>query len=175
MDMTVELGREADLDELEQLYDSLNDFLAGRADGPGWRKSLYPVRETAASGIADGCLYVARLGGKIVGSVILRHKPEEAYSQVRWAFESDYSDVLVIYTLAVHPDYLSRGVGRALLDFAVGEGLRGGGQGAPPGCLREERAPPSGSMKNAGSAMSASLIWASGNTGWIGSGCMKSC
>ena len=124
MNITIRLGVEADTDELEQLYNSLNDHLSVTVNYPGWRKGAYPVRSTAEDGIKEGCLYVAQLDNKIIGSIILRHKPEPAYLPVRWTLPLDYEEVLVIYTFAVHPDYLGQGVGYALLDFAASFGIK---------------------------------------------------
>lgn len=119
MDINIELGTVNDIDELEQLYNDLNDYLEKGINYPGWRKGIYPARQDAESGISEGALYVARHNGRIAGSIILRHKPEEAYYNVKWSFESDYSDVFVIYTFAVHPEFLKCGVGKALMDFAA--------------------------------------------------------
>ena len=48
MELYFEPGREADLDELGRLYDRLNEHLEQTVNYPGWRKGIYPVRETAA-------------------------------------------------------------------------------------------------------------------------------
>ncbi|MFA9466664.1 MAG: N-acetyltransferase family protein [Velocimicrobium sp.] len=117
MNITIRLGEEADIDELEQLYNSLNDYLSATTNYPGWKKDVYPIRETAVDGISERCLYVAICNGKIVGSIILRHEPEPAYLPVKWRNELDYEEVFVIYTFVVHPDYLGQGIGQAMLDF----------------------------------------------------------
>jgi ribosomal protein S18 acetylase RimI-like enzyme len=119
MEINVELGQTKDIDELEQLYNDLNDYLAEGINYPGWIKGIYPVRQNAIDGINNGNLYVAKYNGKIVGSVILSHKPEPAYYEATWEFESDYSDVFVIYTFVVHPDFLKCGIGKALMDFCA--------------------------------------------------------
>lgn len=124
MDLCIRLGRRADIDALERLYDAVNEHLASTINYPGWRKGIYPVRDTAVQGIQEGCLYVAVVSEKVVGSIILRHEPEPAYREVKWRAELPDEAVLVIYTLAVHPEYLSRGIGHALLDFAADFGLR---------------------------------------------------
>lgn len=124
MNINFELGREKDIDELERLYNDLNDYLSEGVNYPGWKKRIYPVRQDAIDGIKEESLYVARYNGKIIGSVILRHKPEAAYSKVKWEFESDYSDVFVIYTFAVHPQFLKCGVGKALMDFAIKHSIK---------------------------------------------------
>lgn len=124
METIFELGKTNDIDEIEQLYNDINDFLAAGVNYPGWRKGIYPNRQTAIDGVKDGSLYVARHNGKIVGSVILSHKPEPAYHKVKWEFESDYSDVFVVYTFVVHPQFLKCGVGKALIDFTIEHSIK---------------------------------------------------
>lgn len=118
MDLVIRLGTEKDIDELEHLYDALNDYLSNTTNYPGWIKGVYPVRENAAAGIDEGCLYVATSDGEIVGSIILRHEPEAAYLKAKWQKKLEYGEVLVIYTFVVHPDYLKQGIGQAILCFA---------------------------------------------------------
>lgn len=118
MDITIELGQIDDIDELENLYNSINDYLEAGVNYPGWKKGVYPVRQDAIDGVKNGNLFVARLNGIIVSSLILNHDPENAYHSVKWAFESDYSDVFVIHTFVVHPNFMKCSIGKALMDFA---------------------------------------------------------
>lgn len=119
MCLTIEKATAADIDELEDLYDTLNDYLAANVNYPGWMKGVYPIREDAEAGIRKEKLYVAREGGRIAGAVILNHEPEEAYHGAPWGSEDDYDNLFVIHTFAVHPNYLKRGVGRKLLDYSL--------------------------------------------------------
>lgn len=121
--MIIEQGATSDTDELAQLYDDLNDFLESGTNYPGWIKGVYPTRVDAENGVAAGNLYVARLSGKIAGSIILSHEPEPVYDKVGWRIKADYSDILVVYTFAVHPAYHKAGIGTALLNFAAEHGL----------------------------------------------------
>ncbi|GKX67293.1 GNAT family N-acetyltransferase [Inconstantimicrobium mannanitabidum] len=123
MKISIELGKTTDIDELEQLYDELNDYLSAGVNYPGWKKGIYPVRQNAVSGIENGNLYVARYNEQIIGSIILSQVPEPAYHKAKWKIDCDYSEVLVIYTFVVHPDFLKCGVGKALIDFAVKQGI----------------------------------------------------
>lgn len=116
--MIIEQGSIHHLDELESLYDGLNDYLSATVNYPGWIKDVYPVRETARQGIEEESLFVARENGVIAGSVILNHEPEEAYELASWLVEADYKDILVIRTLVVHPLFLKRQVGTSLMKFA---------------------------------------------------------
>ncbi|MEE0681328.1 MAG: hypothetical protein U0M20_03860 [Christensenellales bacterium] len=44
MPIDIRLGTEEDLDELEQLYGSLNDHLSNTTNYPGWIRGVYPIR-----------------------------------------------------------------------------------------------------------------------------------
>lgn len=124
MKLIIELGTTNDIDELEQLYNDLNDYLAKGTNYPGWIKGIYPIRQNAVDGISNSNLYVARIDGQIVGSIILNHEPEPAYDNTKWAFNYDYSEVFVIHTFAVHPSFLKSGVGRALMDFSIEHSIK---------------------------------------------------
>lgn len=119
MNYIIEPGCIADIDELAKLYDDLNDYLATTTNYPGWIKGIYPIREDAVAGVKDNSLWVARCNGKIAGSVILNHQPEEAYNTVRWNIDVDYSKIFVIHTFVVHPSFLRMGVGLALMDHSI--------------------------------------------------------
>lgn len=107
-----------DIEEIGRLYDDVCDYLSEHENYPGWRKGVYPSRDDAKAGILERSLYIAKDNHRIVGTVILRHKPEEGYKNVDWGTENDYDRIYVIYTLAVHPRAMRLGVGRKLLDFA---------------------------------------------------------
>lgn len=77
--MQIRKGTTQDIDELATLYDDLNDYLECHTNYPGWSKGIYPIREDAEQGIQEENLFIALQDNKIVGTLILRHKPEEAY------------------------------------------------------------------------------------------------
>ena len=111
MNFVIRIATEKDIDELEVLYDALNDHLAAGVNYPGWLKGIYPVRETAAQGIAEGCLYVAECDHRTIGSIILRRGMEPIYQKPAGS-SSRGEAVLVVYTFVVHPDWLSKGIGQ---------------------------------------------------------------
>lgn len=51
MKFIIESGSLTDIDELEKLYDELNDHLSATTNYPGWIKGIYPVRENAVAGV----------------------------------------------------------------------------------------------------------------------------
>jgi len=118
MEFIIESGTFADIDELEKLYNDLNDYLAATTNYPGWIKGIYPIRECALAGIQNNNLYVARYDGKIIGSIILDSHPEDAYNNVRWKIDLDYNYIFVIRTFVVHPLFLKKGVGSNLMNYS---------------------------------------------------------
>ena len=119
MNITIEKGTKFDIEKIVQLYDDLNDFLESGINYPGWIKGIYPNREDAEAGVAKGTLYVAKIAEEIVGSIILNHGPEPAYSKADWKDKNvDYSGIFVIHTFAVHPSHLKNGIGMELMNFA---------------------------------------------------------
>lgn len=114
----IEKGNLNDLDELENLYNELNDFLSSNINYPGWIKGVYPIRETALNGIQQDNLFVLRIGDTITGSIILNHEPEQAYEQVKWGLEADYKDVIVIHTLVVKPSFMKQEIASRLMEFS---------------------------------------------------------
>ncbi len=118
MKFVIESGTTVDIDELEKLYDDLNDYLSATTNYPGWIKGIYPIREDAVAGIENNTLFVVRHDGKIAGSIILDHHPDEAYNNVKWKIEADYSRIFVIRTFVVHPSFLKMGIGRTLMNYS---------------------------------------------------------
>lgn len=114
----IEKGTINDIEELENLYNDLNEYLETGTNYPGWAKGIYPIRETAARGVKCDNLFILRIKNKIAGSIILNHEPEAAYSQVKWGIEAESRDSIVIHTLVVNPEHMETGVGQELMDFA---------------------------------------------------------
>ena len=63
MNSIIELGKGNDIDELENLYNDLNDYLTEGVNYPGWIKDIYPIRQNAFEGVKNGNLYVAKHNG----------------------------------------------------------------------------------------------------------------
>lgn len=111
-------GTTADIDDVEALYNDLNDDLESGINYPGWKKDVYPIRKDAVAGINEGDLYIAKYDNKIVGSVILNHKAESVYNSVKWKIDKEYKEVLIIHTFVVHPKFSGLGIGKRLMEFA---------------------------------------------------------
>ena len=117
-DIQVRKAMEADIDCIEKLYEDICDYLEMHKNYPRWEKGIYTARCDAEKGLETNSLYVAQMGEKTVGTVILNHEPEEGYRNGKWLTEDDYRHIHVVHTLAVHPDFLKYGIATELLVFA---------------------------------------------------------
>ena len=133
MEIWIRPAAAGDLDEIEELYGVLGDFLAGCVNGPRWSRGVYPLREHAKEGLLNGTLYVAevetKVGGvvqkKVAGSVIYQREQGDVYQEVDWQIPFDVP-VFVIHILAVHPEFMRCGIGKALLEHASELGQKQG-------------------------------------------------
>lgn len=120
--MKFERAVPSDIDAMERFYGDVNDYLESHINYPSWKKGEYPARETAAEGIRAGNLYVLRDGERIAGSVILERGSKLARMELNWKINPDPMEVLAMFTLAVHPDYLNRSVGSMLMEEILAYG-----------------------------------------------------
>lgn len=114
---SIELAEIADLDDISNLYNELNDYLEKNTNYAKWVKDIYPIRETALNGINSKALYFLKTEGKIAASVILNDIQPSQYSNLSWNMEATGKEVLVIHTLCVHPNFYGKGIASILINF----------------------------------------------------------
>lgn len=125
MKVQIVKGTEKDLDELVRLYDAVNEHLQGRFC-LGWRKGQYPTRSVAENALKEGGLFIAKINRAIAGTMILNHQCVRGYQQVNWQCGAAPQEVLILHTLAIHPDYMRHHIGRKLLEHACSYGKKHG-------------------------------------------------
>lgn len=115
---SIEKATNKDIEEIEQIYIAVcRDFTKGK-NYPGWKEGIYPTKEEALTGFNKDQLFVFRKDGCIAGTMILNSEHELGYNQVTWNIEAIGKEVLVIHTLAIHPDFNHQGLARKLVEFA---------------------------------------------------------
>lgn len=116
MTLHLVLAAQTDIHELDQLYTTAIDHLNQHTNHAGWKKDVYPVRETAVAGICDNSLYIVRQKDRIIGTIILNHRPEPAYDQANWGIEAVPEELFVVHTFVVHPAFKNQGIGEKMLE-----------------------------------------------------------
>lgn len=122
MEYCIEKASEKDLDEIENLYISVCRRLQRGINYANWSEGEYPTRNIADDGIKKDSLFVLRVNHKIVGTMILNNEYESGYMQGKWSVDVLDNEILVIHTLAVHPDFKKHGIASKMLDYVIAYG-----------------------------------------------------
>lgn len=123
--------RAARPDEAEAVlafYDDVIDAMAGLAFHPKWQKGVYPEEEFLRASCVKGELYLTLDGksGEILGAMVINRESNPGYAQARWLSAPDPAEVCGIHVLCVHPRVGRRGIGRRMVDEAIGICRRAG-------------------------------------------------
>ena len=106
-----------DLDRIEEIYDRIHaEEEAGRTT-TGWKRDIYPTRDTAAEALSREDLFVMEDEGCVVASAIINRIQPWQYAQIDWAHVAEDEEVMVLHTLTVDPAKGSRGYGKAFVSF----------------------------------------------------------
>lgn len=118
MNCIIEKATNEDINEIEELYIAVCKSLEVSKNYPGWKEGIYPTRQEAKEGLDEDSLFVLRRNGKIAGTMILNTTCEEGYTQGRWGIKVEPEEILVIHTLAIHPDCTGQGLAGKLVEYA---------------------------------------------------------
>ena len=117
MEIEIRAANAFDLDATGRLYNEVVGFLNATENLTGWGNE-YPTRTDAEAALSEGALYVALREKELAGTVILNQKPAAEYFGEPWQVVCEWSEVLIIHTLAVDPRFRRNGIAEALLKFA---------------------------------------------------------
>lgn len=77
---------------------------------------FYPTIDIVTEDVHSKSMYVTKHESQCIGIIALSEKQNAQYKQVKWL--TDLGRVLVVYRLAVHPEWQHQGIARRLMDFA---------------------------------------------------------
>ena len=112
-----------DLEQIEKTYDEHFEHEKTHGAFTIFEKGVYPTREVAERAIQEGAMHVCILDGEIAGSLIANATQPAEYAGISW--ESS-GRALVIHLLLVRPSMAGRGVGTALVEYAMQLARQGG-------------------------------------------------
>ena len=115
---------EKDIDAVERHYAELFAFEREHGSRTNWKEGVYPARNVAEKGVAEGWLYVLEEEGELCASMLLNHVQLDVYDSIPWRYAADPERVLVIHTLCVPPSKAGRGAGKRMVRFALEEAAR---------------------------------------------------
>lgn len=113
-----------DLERVMDFYHSLIDAMKDAEYKPGWKKGIYPTRESIADYIAAGELYIGESDGQIVSSMAVNHEFNEGYRSAGWSVDAGSSELLVIHILGVRYDLFGSGIAAQMVRFVIDKARR---------------------------------------------------
>ena len=112
--MTIELAKHSQIDEITELYEACKASMFNQKIYQ-WNE-YYPNLDVLKSDIEKKHLYILIEDNIILGIVALNDNQDDVYSEVVWKY--NYSRVLVIHRLAIHPKFQGKGIAKKLMDFS---------------------------------------------------------
>ena len=115
--MNIRKAEQRDIARILEIYEKIHDETeAGRLTS-GWKRGVYPTRETAEEAVGRGDIFVMEVGGRVVGSAIFNHFQDECYREGSWKIDVPDDKVMVMHTLTIDPECSGQGFGKAFVGF----------------------------------------------------------
>ena len=106
-----------DLEDICAVYEKSHDAEEAGLTTTGWKREIYPTRQTVLDSLSRDDMYVAELDGRVAAAGVINQIQVDVYADCDWVYKGPDSDVSVLHTLAVDPDARGRGVGPAFVRF----------------------------------------------------------
>ena len=108
----------SDIAAILAIYDEIHSREEAGQTTTGWRRDIYPDRETAEDAVARGDMFVQENGeGQIVGTGIINQIQVDVYAMGDWKYPAKDEEVMVLHTLVVSRSTEDRGLGREFVSF----------------------------------------------------------
>ncbi len=124
LEIEIRLATQADLDGIESIYDKIHTLEEEKKMFTGWKRGIYPTRETAKAAIEDQDMYVELVNGKVVASGRLNQIQMPEYVCVDWECNAPDDKIFVLHTLVVDPDENGKGYASRFLTYYEEEAKR---------------------------------------------------
>ena len=107
----------SDLDKIAQLYEEAHDAEEAGMSTTGWKRGIYPSRESALASLERDDLFVLEENGRILGSGIINQIQVDVYAGAPWKHDVPDEQVCVLHTLMISPVSRGKGYARQFLAF----------------------------------------------------------
>ena len=108
---------EGDIPGVCAIYACIHDLEEAGTGKTGWRRGVYPTERTAREALAEGDLFVDEREGRVVAAARINRIQVPEYALASWQFHAPEDKIMVLHTLAVHPEASGRGVGTGFVAF----------------------------------------------------------
>jgi len=117
-----------DVARITALYEAVHDGEEAGRFSTGWKRGVYPTEATVFAALGRDDLFVEVDGGEIVAVGVINRIQVPEYDDCPWQFAAAPEEIMVLHTLAVHPDANGRGYAKAFVryyeEYAAAHGCR---------------------------------------------------
>lgn len=117
---------QSDIDSVAGIYSNIYSAEEAGSAVIGWKRGIYPERETAEAAIERGDIFVAEDHDRIVGTGIINKQQLDTYKKAKWNHDAPEDSVMVMHTLVIDPDAGGKGYGKAFVKFYEDYALQNG-------------------------------------------------
>ena len=115
--MLIRKATRTDLEDVVRIYDEIHTAEEEGRRTTGWRRGIYPVRETAEKALERDDLFVLEEGGIIRGTALINQIQVDVYEGAPWKHRAPDGRVCVLHTLVISPEASGKGYGTAFVRF----------------------------------------------------------
>ena len=108
---------EKDIDIIESIYNDVHSMEENGLTATGWKRGIYPTRDTVVSAISRDDMYVIEDNGVIVACGIINKIQVDVYDGAPWENDAPDHEVTVLHTLAVSPESWGKGYGKLFVKY----------------------------------------------------------
>lgn len=124
--MIIRKATQNDIDDVVNVYDKIHTLEENGETTIGWKRDIYPVRDTALAALERDDLFVMELGDCVIGSAIINHQQVDVYEGAAWKNAAPDNRVMVMHTLVIDPDEKRNGYGSEFVKFYEDYALENG-------------------------------------------------
>ncbi|MDK2809153.1 MAG: hypothetical protein PWP24_1890 [Clostridiales bacterium] len=106
-----------DIDGVSQIFLHIIEEEENGNGSTGWKRNIYPTKETAAAALEKNDLFVMEEAGMIIAAMRLNQEQVPEYSMCQWEYPAEDNQVMVMHTLVVDPRAKRHGCGRMMVEF----------------------------------------------------------
>lgn len=114
---TIRKATPEDLDAVALIFEHVIGEEEKGTGRVGWKRDIYPTRDTAAAALDADELFVMEADGAVVATMRLNQEQVPEYKNCQWQYPVDGGQVMVLHTLAVEPSANKHGYGRKMVAF----------------------------------------------------------
>ena len=106
-----------DLEAVVRLYDEIHCAEETGLISTGWKRGIYPSRQSALAALERDDLFVLEEENRIIGSGIINQIHVDVYAGAPWKNDVPDDQVCVLHTLVISPSFTGKGYARKFLAF----------------------------------------------------------